>query len=161
MTQAELGKILWAPTLGWGIGYYFWGWVADRWVGDRPRPVGLYLLFTLLSLPLALVTRADSRAAVLALFFWGMFVAVGYITVSLHVAARMYPADQTGMVAGIGSGAWGAVQAAVLPIYGHWFDLKWYELTWSSMILLPILGTALWLWISRLQASPAGQVPRS
>ena len=149
MTQAELGKILWAPTLGWGIGYYFFGWVADRWVGDHQRPVRLYLVLAALSLPLAWVTRTDSRTAVLALFFWGMFIAVGFITVSLHVAARTYPGDQTGMVAGIGSGAWGAVQAAVLPVYGHWFDQKSYEAAWTSMILLPLLGTALWLWISR------------
>jgi ACS family hexuronate transporter-like MFS transporter len=150
MTQAELGKILWAPTLGWGIGYYFWGWIADRWVGDHQRPVRLYLLMAALSAPIVLVTRTDSRLAVLALFFWGMFTAVGFITVSLHVAARAYPGDQTGLVAGIGSGAWGAVQAAVLPLYGHWFDQKSYELAWSSMLLLPLLGTALWLWISSL-----------
>lgn len=148
MTQAELGNILWAPTLGWGFGYYFWGWVADRTVGDNQRPARLYLLLAVLSLPLALVTHTNSRFAVLAIFFWGMFVAVGFITLSLHVAARAYPLDQTGMVAGIGSGAWGAFQAAVLPIYGHWFDQKLYELTWSSMILLPLAGTALWLWIS-------------
>ena len=53
------------------------------------------------------------------------------------LAARAYPQDQTGMVAGIGSGALGAFQAAVLPIYGHWFDQKSYELTWSSMIRGP------------------------
>ncbi|HLK50230.1 MAG TPA: MFS transporter [Bryobacteraceae bacterium] len=145
MTQAELGNILWAPTLGWGIGYYFWGWVADRTVGGNQRPVRLYTLLAVLSLPLALVTHTDSRFAVLALFFWGMFIAVGFITLSLHVAAHAYPQDQTGMVAGIGSGAWGAIQAAVLPVYGHWFDLKWYDLAWSSMVLLPLAGYAFWL----------------
>lgn len=149
MTQAQLGNILWAPTLGWGIGYYFWGWVADRTVGDNQRPVGLYLLMAVLSAPIVLVTRTNSEFAVLALFFWGMFTAVGFITVSLHVAAHAYPQDQTGMVAGIGSGAWGAVQAAVLPLYGHWFDQRLYTLTWTSMLALPLAGTALWLWISR------------
>ena len=149
MSQADLGRILWAPTLGWGIGYYFWGWVADRAVGDNQLPVALYSLLALLSFPLALVTRTDSRFAVLALFFWGMFIAVGFITLSLHVAARAYPRDQTGMVAGIGSGAWGAVQAAVLLLYGRWFDHNWYTLTWSSMILLPLVGFVLWLWVSR------------
>ena len=149
MSQAELGRILWAPTLGWGVGYYFWGWVADRTVGSNQRPVGLYSLLAVLSLPIVLVTHTDSRFLVLALFFWGMFIAVGFITLSLHVAAHAYPQDQTGMVAGIGSGAWGAVLAAVLPLYGYWFDQKWYELTWSSMVLLPLAGYALWLLISR------------
>lgn len=155
MSQGELGKILWAPTLGWGIGYYFWGWIADRWVGENQRPVRLYLLMAALSLPLALVTMSDSRFAVLALFFWGMFVAVGFITVSLHVAAHAYPGGQTGLVAGIGSGAWGAVQAAVSPVYGHWFDQKLYGLSWSSMVLLPLAGAALWWWITRPTAPPS------
>ena len=155
MTQAELGNILWAPTLGWGIGYYFWGWVADRTVGANQRPVSLYSLLALLSLPLALVTRMDSRFAVLALFFWGMFIAVGFITLSLHVAAHAYPQDQTGMVAGIGSGAWGAVQAAVLPLYGHWFDQNLYGRAWSSMVLIPLFGYGLWLLISRKKGTEA------
>lgn len=148
MTQGQLGNILWAPTLGWGIGYYFWGWVADRTVGDNQRPVRLYLLLTALSLPVALITHTNSTFAVLALFFWGMFIAVGFITLSLHVAAHAYPPDQTGLVGGIGSGAWGAIQAVVLLVYGPWFDRKWYELSWSSMVLIPVLGFALWLWVT-------------
>ncbi len=148
LSQAELGKILWIPTLGWGFGYYFWGWIADRWVGDDQRPARLYLLLAVLSLPPALVTWTNSEAAVLALFFWGMFTAVGFITLSLHVAARAYPGDQTGMVAGIGSGAWGAVLALVLLVYGPWFDRQWYEPTFVSAALVPVFGTAVWLWLS-------------
>ena len=148
LTQAQLGKTLWIPTLGWGLGYYFWGWIADRYVADDPRPMRLYLLLGALGLPLALVTLADSAAAVFALFFWGMFIAVGFITVSLHVAARAYPGDQTGMVAGIGSGAWGLAQALVLPVYGRWFDLHWYPAAFVSMAVVPLVGLALWLLIS-------------
>jgi MFS transporter, ACS family, hexuronate transporter len=145
MTQAQLGKTLWIPTLGWGLGYYFWGWIADRYVGDHSRPVRLYLLMGLLGLPLALVTATNSIAVVFALFFWGMFVAVGFITVSLHVAARAYPGDQTGLVAGIGSGAWGLVLALVLPVFGRWFDLHWYGAAFVSMTIVPLIGLALWL----------------
>ena len=148
MTQAELGKILWMPTLGWGLGYYFWGWIADRYVGEDQRPARLYLLLGGLTLPLALVTASGSTPLVLALFFWGMFIAVGFITLSLHVAARAYPQDQTGMVAGIGSGAWGAVLALVLLVYGRWFDRQWYAATFISAALVPVLGTALWLWLT-------------
>ena len=148
-SQAELGKILWMPTLGWGLGYYFWGWIADRYVRDDQRPVRLYLLLAALGLPLALVTATNSEIAVLALFFWGMFIAVGFITLSLHVAARAYPGDQTGMVAGIGSGAWGAIQALVLPVYGRWFDLKLYGAAFVSMTIVPLVGTAIWLALTR------------
>jgi MFS transporter, ACS family, hexuronate transporter len=145
LTQAQLGKTLWIPTLGWGLGYYFWGWIADRYVGDNSRPVQLYLLLGALGLPLALVTTTTSLAGVFALFFWGMFIAVGFITLSLHVAARAYPGDQTGLVAGIGSGAWGLAQALVLPIYGRWFDLHWYGAAFLSMTAVPLIGLALWL----------------
>jgi MFS transporter, ACS family, hexuronate transporter len=145
LTQAELGTILWIPTLGWGLGYYFWGWIADRYVGDDPHPIRLYLLMGVLGLPLALVTATASTVAVLALFFWGMFVAVGFITVSLHVAARAYPGGQTSLVAGIGSGAWGLAQALVLPVYGRWFDLHWYSAAFVSMTVVPLVGLGLWL----------------
>jgi ACS family hexuronate transporter-like MFS transporter len=145
LSQADLGRILWAPTLGWGLGYYFWGWIADRYVGDDQRPLRLYLLLSALTLPLPLVTASDSEPAVLALFFWGMFIAVGFITLSLHVAARAYPGDQTGMVAGIGSGAWGAVQAAVLPLLGRWFDRKMYGVAFAAMTVVPLLGAAFWV----------------
>lgn len=155
MTQAQLGNLLWIPTLGWGIGYYFFGWVADRWVGGNQRPVGLYLLMAVASLPTAFITYTNSWAAVLALFFWGMFTAVGFITVSLHVAARGYPGDQTGMVAGIGSGAWGAVLALVLLFLGPWFDQKAYNASFLSMALMPVLGTILWLWITRPKTASA------
>jgi MFS transporter, ACS family, aldohexuronate transporter len=158
MSQRDLGNLLWIPMLGWGIGYYFWGWIADRWVGANQRPVRLYVLLGLLTLPLAAVTRTTSIPAVLALFFWGLFIAVGFITLSLHVAAHAYNRDHTGMVAGIGSGAWGAVLALILLPYGRWFDHKWYEATFVSLSLVPPAGAALWVWISRRAGGGRGPV---
>jgi hypothetical protein len=114
-------------------------------VGDDPRPVHLYVLLGAFTLPLALVTLAASIPMVLALFFWGMFTAVGFITVSLHVAARAYPGDQTGLVAGIGSGAWGAALAAMLPVLGRWFDLRWYGAAFAAMTAVPLIGLTFWL----------------
>ena len=160
LTQAQLGNTLWIPTLGWGLGYYFWGWIADRYVGDDQRPVRLYLLLGVLTLPLALVTMAASTPAVLALFFWGMFIAVGFITVSLHVAARAYPGDQSGLVAGIGSGAWGAVLAVVLPVYGRWFDMHRYSAAFISMTVVPLIGLALWLLLIPATCKPEIAVGR-
>jgi ACS family hexuronate transporter-like MFS transporter len=148
LTQLQLGQLLWIPTTGWGISYYFFGWVGDRYVGNDPRPVRLYLILAVLILPLALVTFTTSLAAVLALFFWGMFIAVGFITLSLHVAARAYPRDRSAMVAGIGSGSWGAVQALVLLVYGRWFDQKLYLATFVSLTLVSLLGAGIWLWLT-------------
>jgi len=155
LTQAQLGKILWIPALCWELGYYFWGWIADRYVRENPRPVRLYLLFTILALPLSLVTLTRSRATTIALFSWAMFMAVAFIVTSLHLSARAYPRDETGMVAGIGSGAWSAVVAILSLVYGHWFAHQWYGRTFVSLSLVPGIGTALWWWISRTNATRA------
>jgi len=149
LTQAQLGKVLWIPAVCWEMGYYFWGWVADRYVRENPRPVAWYVLFTLLALPLSLVTKTGSWIAALAVFSWAMFVAVAFIVTSLHLGARAYPREETGMVAGVGSGAWSAVVAILLPIYGRWFDHQRYALSFVGLSLIPIVGTTLWWWIGR------------
>lgn len=149
LTQSQLGESLWIPAVCWEGGYYFWGWICDRFVRDDPRPAPLYLLMMLLALPLSFMTKTQSSIAALALFSWAMFVAVGFIVTSLHIGARAYSRDATGMVAGIGSGAWSAVVAILLAIYGRWFDEHRYALIFVSLSLVPVLGTGLWWWIGR------------
>jgi ACS family hexuronate transporter-like MFS transporter len=151
LSQAQLGKILWIPALIWELGYYFWGWVGDRFVRDDPRPIRLYLMLTILALIPSILTRVDSWPVVLALFSWAMFIAVGFIVMSLHLGARAYPRHQTGMVAGIGSAAWSAVVAILMKIYGPLFDRHLYSAIFISLSVIPILGTALWWWIGRHQ----------
>src|SRR5580704_7078464 len=70
LSQAQLGKILWIPLVGWEAGYFFWGWIADKFVSRGHRPTGLFVMLAVLALPTALVTRIDSWPIVLALFFW-------------------------------------------------------------------------------------------
>jgi MFS transporter, ACS family, hexuronate transporter len=151
LSQAQLGRVLWIPLVGWEFGYFFWGWVADRYLADMPdrrRPARLFVLLTVLALPSVLVTQTRSLPVVLALFFWATFIADGFVVASLRVGTRIYPSGRTAMVAGIGSGSWSAVQAAVLPIYGRLVDLGWFPTIFISMSLLPIAGTALWFWLS-------------
>lgn len=70
LSQAQLGRILWIPMVGWEAGYFFWGWVADRYVGnDQARTVRVFLLLTVLALPVALVTRTGSWEIALVFFF--------------------------------------------------------------------------------------------
>ena len=152
LSQARLGEILWIPALIWELGYYFWGWVGDRFVRDNPRPTRLYIVLTVLALIPSFLTTVDSWPIVLAFFSWAMFIAVGFIVMSLHLGARAYRRDQTGMVAGVGSGAWSAVVAILLPIYGRWFDVHWYAAIFISLSVIPILGTALWWWIGRKES---------
>jgi ACS family hexuronate transporter-like MFS transporter len=152
LSQTEIGKVVWIPMVGWEAGYFFWGWVADRYLTKMPgpqRPARIFVLLTILALPSILVTQTQSLALVLALLFWATFVADGFVVTSLRVGMRIYAADRTAMVAGIGSGSWSAIQAIVLPVYGRWVDLEWFGVIFVTMSLLPILGTTLWLWLSR------------
>ncbi len=149
LSQAQLGKILWIPLVGWEAGYFFWGWIADKFVTRGQRPTGLFCMLTVLALPTALVTRIDSWPVVLALFFWATFIADGFVVLSLRVGSHLYPRDQTALVGGIGSGSWSAVLALILPVWGRCFDLKWYGAVFISASLFPVLGTALWFWLSR------------
>jgi MFS transporter, ACS family, hexuronate transporter len=149
LSQAQLGKVLWIPLVGWEAGYYFWGWIADKYVPPGKRPAGLFCMLTIFALPAGLITLTHSLSAVLALMCWATFVADGFIVLSLRVGSHLYPRDQTALVGGIGSGSWAAVLAAAQLVYGRWFDLKWYGAVWVSMALVPLVGTALWLWLSR------------
>jgi len=156
LSQAELGHVLWIPMLGWEIGYFFWGWVADRFAANDERPVRIFVLLTILSLPTAFMTLTNSWVIAIALFTWSTFIADGFVVMSLRVGSRIFPPDRIGMVAGIGSGSWGAVQAVIQPVYGAWFDRHWYAATFISMSLLPLVGTLLWLWLSRPRAITSG-----
>jgi ACS family hexuronate transporter-like MFS transporter len=152
LSQDDLLKVVWIPMVGWEAGYFFWGWVADRYAADMPdrqRPARIFVLLTLLSFPVALITLTDSLVIVLALLFWATFIADGFVVMSLRVGTRIYPKDRTAMVAGIGSGSWSAVQAMVLPVYGKMVDLQLYNVIFISMSVLPLVGTALWFWLSR------------
>jgi len=149
LSQKELGHILWIPMLGWSAGYFFWGWVADRYAATDPHPTRIFVLLTVLALPVAFTTLTSSWEVVVALFFWATFIADGFVVMSLRVGSLIYPRERTGMVAGIGSGSWGAVQAVIVYVYGHWFDHHWYTATFVSMSLLPLVGTLLWFWLSK------------
>jgi ACS family hexuronate transporter-like MFS transporter len=157
ISQSRLGKILWFPALCWEFGYYFWGWVSDRWVRDNTRPVRLYVLLSVLALSSSAISLMRSWIAAIALFSWGMFIAVGFIVVSLHVAARMYPRDETGKVAGIGSGAWSAILALLLIAYGPWVGRNLYAPIFVTLSFVPILGTLLWLWIGSSHGRQASE----
>jgi ACS family hexuronate transporter-like MFS transporter len=152
LSQAQIGKVVWIPMVGWEAGYFFWGWIADRYLAhmpDRSKPARIFALLTFLALPSIFVTQTHSLALALALLFWATFVADGFVVISVRVGMRIYPADRTAMVAGIGSGSWSAVQALILPVYGRWVDLRWFGTIFVTMSLLPIMGTALWFWLTR------------
>ncbi len=153
VSQDDLKYYLWVPPAGWEVGYFFWGWAADRFASSKERPAGMFVLLTVLGLPLGTVTWITSPVLVVSVFFWSMFVAAGFIVVSLRAAARDYPAEQTSMVAGLGAGTWSALVAVLLPSLGRLFDQQRYTETFAFVTMIPVAGTALWLWLTRRDAS--------
>ncbi len=149
LSQSDLGKILWIPPLGWEIGYFFWGWIADRFAPNEARPVRLFVILAIGGIPLCAVTATQSIAVTLSIFFWAMFVAAGFLVISLRSGARTYPREQTALVAGIGAGAWSALVAVLLPFLGSLFDAHRYAETFIFVSLLPLLGALLWVILSK------------
>jgi ACS family hexuronate transporter-like MFS transporter len=77
-SESDLGNVLWIPPFGWELGYFFWGWAADRFAPDQARPVEMFLLLAVCSIPIAAVPWSSSPALVLLLFFWSMFITGGF-----------------------------------------------------------------------------------
>jgi ACS family hexuronate transporter-like MFS transporter len=143
-TQGELGRVLWLPPLGWEIGYFFWGWFTDQFAAENARPSWMFFSFAVLGLPLIALPEFRNSAVVLGLMFWAMFIASGYVVLSLRTSAMVYPKEQTGLVAGIGAGSWSALVAMVLPTFGHMFDMKHYANAFLFAGIVPVIGTICW-----------------
>ena len=163
-SQIELGKVLWIPPLGWEIGYFFWGWVTDRFTksgASIPAMRRLFLIMTLASLPLAAVGRVRSFEICLTLMFFAMFIAAGFIIAAVAYATSHYSMRHSGMIAGLGAGSWSAVVALVMPGIGRLFDLRAYNTAFEVATFLPVLGYLLWRRLNRespvLPISPEGQ----
>ncbi|MEK7407023.1 MAG: MFS transporter [Acidobacteriota bacterium] len=163
-SQAEIGKVLWLPPLGWEIGYFFWGALADRMcraARDPLRPLRrLMTAATLLSLPLALTPRLESFPLVMLELFLAMFVAGGFIILAMAYATHVYPSSHAGLIAGLGAGAWSAGVAVSMPVFGRLFDLGRWDAAFLLAAALPVAGYAIWLGINRGSAR-GGDFPRS
>ncbi len=146
--QTTLGHILWIPPLGWEVGYFFWGWIVDRRsVRGALTPAAFertFALLAVLSLSLAFAPRAGSRAAVLALLFGSMFVAAGFVIVSLTEATRRHGERHAATLAGLGAGSWSGLMALVMPVFGRLFDRADYGSAYAIAAVAPLVGTGLW-----------------
>ncbi|MDP3001172.1 MAG: MFS transporter, partial [Bryobacterales bacterium] len=123
-SQAAIGAVLWLPPLGWEIGYFVWGWLADRPAAGVAGLRRLMAAAAVLSLPLAFTARIAPFPAVMALMFFSMFVAAGFIILSMSYATRVYSSSHAGLIAGVGAGAWSALVALVMPVFGRLLDLR-------------------------------------
>jgi ACS family hexuronate transporter-like MFS transporter len=144
LTPAQLGFVLWIPPAGLEAGYFFWGWIADRFTGASPRPVKLIILMALLVLPLTAVHFFQSALIAIVLLTFSLFAAGGLVVVTLRTGALAYPHDQRSMAAGIASSSFSAAVAITLPICGYLFDRLLYTQAFGLVALMPIIGTTIW-----------------
>jgi ACS family hexuronate transporter-like MFS transporter len=151
-SQGELGRVLWIPPLGWELGYFFWGWVTDKYCGagsSIPAMRRQFVFLMLASLPLAAVPRAGSYALTLAILFFAMFIAAGFIIGAVAYATSFYSTAHAGLLAGLGAGSWSAVVGAAMPLVGRLFDLHRYGAAFVLAAALPVGGYALWRTLDR------------
>lgn len=164
-TQADLGKVLWIPPVGWEIGYFFWGWIADRWgpVTGRTAQI-LFATLTLLSLPLALLPAVPQTAIFMLGLLFAMFAGAGFIILSIAYASAVFSKGASGLVAGVGAGSWSAAVAVFMPLIGSLFDQKRFETAFVITAFIPLAGWAAWCTCDRLyriRTSQASSYPCS
>lgn len=144
LTQAQLGYVLWIPPAGLEVGYFFWGWVSDRFAPSHPRPVWLIVLIAVLALPAAAIPWFHTAAGAIALLAGTMFAAAGMVVVTLRTGALAYAKEQRSMAAGIASSSFSAAVALVMPICGRLFDLRLYSRAFLIVAVLPLVGAIIW-----------------
>ena len=151
-SQAEIGRVLWIPPLGWEAGYFFWGWVTDRFAAHGTSIASmrrLLLVLAVLSLPLAFTDTMRSFPLTMALMFLSMFASGGFVIASVAYATGVYSSRDAGLIAGIGAGSWSAVVAAAMPLFGALFDLRRYHAAYVLASLCPVAGMLIWQALSR------------
>lgn len=151
LSQLTIGKLLWIPPLGWEVGYFLWGWLADRFATRYGVLLGTA---GLLSLPLAFTSATSSVPLVMAELFFAMFMAAGFVIVSIAYASRVLPSERSGLVAGLGAGSWSALVALVMPWFGRMFDQQRFAEAFTVAALFPIVGFLLWFSLGRTPSVP-------
>jgi MFS transporter, ACS family, aldohexuronate transporter len=169
LTQADVNSVVWIPPLTWGIGYFFWGWAADRYTANNARPVGMFMLLTVISLTLGLTTMTTSLPVAIGLISLSTFIGGGFQMVALKVGSYAFPREQSALMSGIASGSWSLVNFLLLNAIGAGVTIgslrifpganlingqRWEEIFWI-IALMPLVGVAAWWVLSRNQTSAA------
>ena len=153
LTQTDVNQLAWIPPLTWGIGYFFWGWAADKFAANNRRPVGWFVFFSLVSLTLGFVTRTTSVPLAISLISLSTFIGGGFQMVALKVGSFSFPREQAAMMTGIASGSWSLVNFVLLRygigVWTGWLNAqRWEEIFWLIAVL-PSIGIAGWFLVSQ------------
>ena len=150
-SQASLGHLLWIPPAGWEAGYLIWGRISDRRrLVQAGRPAGIFVLlcasgFLICAVPY-LQVLPYALVLTMLLFFAAMFIAGGFVVLTLAHGMAMQQRENTGFLAGFCVGAWSLATAFLMPVIGRMFDGGHYTLSFWTVAMFPVLGTSLW-WV--------------
>ena len=78
------------------------------------------------------------------LFFLQMFLAGGFVVLSLSDGIAAQPKQNTGFLSGIAISVWALLTGLLMPMLGHLMDRNFYTATFWLVACLPPLGTILW-----------------
>lgn len=159
VSQIELGALLWIPPLGWETGYFFWGWMCDRF-GIRSIPK-LMLIAMVFSLPLMIGARISSLPLLMTELFIAMFMTSGFIIPSITYATRIVPTTATSLVAGLGAGSFSLLTAVLAPIFGRLFDQRNYDAAFLIAAIFPVAGYVLFALTNRTTSEQISSVATS
>jgi hypothetical protein len=73
-----------------------------------------------------------------------MFVAAGFVIVSLSEVTHRHSTQHAGYLAGIGAGSWAGLMAFAMPLFGKLFDRSAYGGAYFLATASPVVGWALW-----------------
>jgi len=144
---------LWITSLfplAWMTGYFFWGWVADRFIGTNPRPAGMFILLAVFALALGATTWTDSVAIAVFLNCWAIFIGGGFQMFALKVGLHSFR-QEPAMMSGIASGSWALANAVITPVLGRLFDAGRYDIAFWLVATVPVVGVMAWLLLTRNQ----------
>ena len=147
--QAQLGHLLWIPPAGWETGYLFWGWMSDRRQSRRAgQPNTLFAAFAVAGFLIVLEPLAIASAhpvlLTMLLFYAEMFIAGGFVVLSLADGMNAQRKEHSGFLAGFAISCWAGVSGLVTPLLGRFFDHGEFTRGLWLVASLPVLGVVLW-----------------
>jgi MFS family permease len=159
VSQASLGHLLWIPPAGWEAGYLFWGRVADRRQSrGAGRPAILFIAFCICGFLITLAPLAarspHAIITTMVIFFLQMFIAGGFVVLSLSDGMNAQRKESSGFLAGFAISSWAAVTGILIPILGHFFDQNKYVEGFWIVAGLPVVGTLVWILLRSRRAVP-------
>jgi ACS family hexuronate transporter-like MFS transporter len=160
VSQASLGHLLWIPPAGWEAGYLFWGRVADRrQARGAGHPARFFATFAVAGFLIVLAPLAARSPhpvlTTMLLFFAQMFIAGGFVVLTLSDGMNSQPKENSGFLAGVAISSWAGVTGILTPVLGHFFDHREYARGFWLIAFLPVVGVLVWQMLRVGKSSPA------